>query len=167
MERDEWKTWPLSDYDAWLADLKHWRQEYLVRIGYDGSEYDRPELRWIQRNFILQHVMVEDRYFYDPAARKYTVDCYLDDLDKRYGGTDSVLIWPVYPNIGIDNRNQWDLHRDLPGGILRGGSYYRPQGSICYFPEACRLDEQGKLLTMAPIMDQAGTLGFRCVMDAQ
>jgi formylglycine-generating enzyme required for sulfatase activity len=114
---DAWKTWQLADYDAWLADLKHWRQEYLVRIGYDGSEYDRPELQWTQRNFILQHVMVEDRYFYDPATRKYTVDRYLDYLDKRYGGPDSVLIWPVYPNIGIDNRNQWDLHRDLPGGI--------------------------------------------------
>jgi formylglycine-generating enzyme required for sulfatase activity len=117
VQRDEWKTWPRLDYDAWLADLKHWRQEYLVRIGYDGSEYKRPEFKWTQRNFVLQHVMVEDRYFYDPATRKYTIDRYLDDLDKRYGGADSVLVWPVYPNVGIDNRNEWDLHRDLPGGI--------------------------------------------------
>src|SRR5450756_1779117 len=61
--------------------------------------------------------MVEDRYFYDPAAGRYTVGRYLDDLEKRYGGIDSVLIWPVYPNIGIDNRNQFDCFRDMPGGI--------------------------------------------------
>ncbi len=67
-------------------------------------------------------MMVEDRYFYDPVAGKYTVDRYLDDLDARFGGIDSVLIWSVYPNIGIDDRNQTDLGRDLPGGIegLRG-----------------------------------------------
>ena len=48
---------------------------------------------------------------------KYTVDRYLDDLNKRYGGIDAVLLWPVYPNIGIDDRNQHDMMRDLPGGI--------------------------------------------------
>ena len=62
-------------------------------------------------------MMVEDRYFYDPAAGRYTVEKYLDDLQKRYGGIDSVLIWPVYPNIGIDNRNQYDMVRAMPGGI--------------------------------------------------
>jgi len=116
-ERDEWKSGQLSDYGPWLADLQHWRREYLVRIGHDGSEYERPELKWTQRNFIQPQMMVEERYFYDPESRRYTVDRYLDDLEKRYGGIDSVLIWPVYPNIGIDNRNQRDLHRDLPGGI--------------------------------------------------
>src|SRR5579884_909933 len=62
-------------------------------------------------------MMVEERSFYDPISGRYTVDRYLDDLDKRYGGIDSVLIWPVYPNIGIDNRNQFDLLHDMPGGV--------------------------------------------------
>jgi formylglycine-generating enzyme required for sulfatase activity len=62
-------------------------------------------------------MMVEDRYFYDPVANKYTVDRYLDDLEKRYGGIDAVLIWPTYSNMGIDNRNQHDMVRTMPGGV--------------------------------------------------
>ena len=104
-------------HQAWLTDLKTWRTERLTRMGYDDAQYRRPELLWSQRNFIQPQMMAEDRYFYDPATRRYTVDRYLDDVDQRYGGIDSVLIWPVYPNIGIDNRNQWDRHRDMPGGI--------------------------------------------------
>jgi formylglycine-generating enzyme required for sulfatase activity len=61
--------------------------------------------------------MVEDRFFYDPITQRYTVDRYLDDLEQRFGGVDSVLIWYIYPNIGIDDRNQFDLIEDLPGGI--------------------------------------------------
>jgi formylglycine-generating enzyme required for sulfatase activity len=104
-------------FETWLNDLKLWKHERLTRMGYDDSQYRRPEFQWAQRNFIQPQMMVEERYFYDPVKGEYTVDRYLDDLQKRYGGIDSVLIWPVYPNIGIDNRNQWDLHRDMPGGI--------------------------------------------------
>jgi iron(II)-dependent oxidoreductase len=106
-----------SEFAAWLADLKQWRHERLIRMGYDDAEYRRPELLWTQKNFVSPQAMVEDRYFYDPERRVYTVDRFLDDLDKRYGGIDSVLLWPVYPNIGIDNRSQWDLTRDMPGGV--------------------------------------------------
>ena len=41
----------------------------------------------------------------------------LDDLERRFGGVDSVLIWYVYPNIGIDDRNQTEMGRHLPGGV--------------------------------------------------
>jgi formylglycine-generating enzyme required for sulfatase activity len=101
----------------WLADIKHWRSEHLLRIGYEGSQYARKELQWTQSSFVQPQMMVHDRFFYDPASRQYTVDRYLDDLTKRYGGIDSVLIWPTYPNIGIDSRNEYDLFRDLPGGV--------------------------------------------------
>jgi formylglycine-generating enzyme required for sulfatase activity len=52
-------------------------------------------------------------------------------------------------------------------GIVRGGSYFQPQGSMWYFPQAYKLTEHGKYLLMAPSKDRAGALGFRCVVDAQ
>jgi gamma-glutamyl hercynylcysteine S-oxide synthase len=106
-----------NDHDAWLADIRHWRSERLIRIGYDGSRYDLPTLRWTQSSFMQPQMMVQDRYFYDPIKRQYTVDRYLDDLHNRYGGIDAVLIWPTYPNMGVDDRNQLDLIRSMPGGI--------------------------------------------------
>jgi len=118
------RTFPVSpractpqQYDLWLADVTHWRAEHRIRIGYDPSAYQRAELRWTQSSFIQPQVMMEDRYLYDPERGVYTVDRFLDDLNKRYGGVDAVLLWHTYPNIGIDDRNQYDLLADLPGGI--------------------------------------------------
>jgi iron(II)-dependent oxidoreductase len=107
---------PGTDHAQWLAGLKKWRAEQKASIHYNDELYRRPELQWAQHDFIQTQMMAEDRYFYDPATRHYTVDRYLDDLQARYGGIDSVLIWPVYPNMGIDNRSQHDLMRDMPGG---------------------------------------------------
>ncbi len=50
--------------------------------------------------------------------------------------------------------------------ILRGGSHYRPDGSLWYFPQAKRNDQHGKFLLMSPGRDRAGTIGFRCAADA-
>ena len=91
-----WTRKPESPYLNWLADIRAWRAERLVRIGYRDDEYRRSEFQWTQRNFIAPQVMVEDRYPYDPTQHQYTVNRYLRDLDERYGGIDSVLIWPVY-----------------------------------------------------------------------
>jgi formylglycine-generating enzyme required for sulfatase activity len=68
----------------------------------------------------------------------------------------------------VGNVWQWTdefVDEHTRAAILRGGSYYRPQGSMWYFPQAYRLTEHGKYLLMAPSKDRAGTLGFRCVMD--
>jgi len=106
-----------STHRDWLADTRHWRTERLIRIGYDGSRYKLPELQWAQHSFIQPQMMAHDRYLYDPVSGKYTVDRYLDDLQKRYGGIDAVLVWAVYPNVGIDDRNQHDITRTMPGGV--------------------------------------------------
>ncbi|HEU5457239.1 MAG TPA: SUMF1/EgtB/PvdO family nonheme iron enzyme [Terracidiphilus sp.] len=105
------------DIETWLAEITHWRTERRIRIGYNPAYYEMPALKWAQSAFIQPQMMVHDRYFYDPVAHKYTVDRYLDDLNRRYGGIDAVLIWATYPNMGIDDRNQLDMVRSMPGGI--------------------------------------------------
>lgn len=102
--------------DEWVQGLIEWRREHLIRIGFDDRLYRHPALQWAQANFVHVQMMVEDRYFYDPAVG-YTVDRYLDDLEARFGGVDSVLVWYIYPNIGIDDRSQFDLVHALPGGV--------------------------------------------------
>ena len=106
-----------NTHKEWLADVTHWRFEKRIRVGYDPARYELPALKWTQSSFFQPQMMVHDRYFYDPVAGKYTVDRYLDDLDKRYGGIDAVLVWSTYPNMGIDDRNQLDMVRSMPGGV--------------------------------------------------
>ena len=126
-----------KDIDDWLSDIRHWRQERLVRIGYDDAEYRRPESRWTQSDFVQTQMMIHDRYFFDTLEGRYTVDRYLDDLKKRYGGIDSVLIWHVYPNLGVDDRNQFDLFRDMPGGtegVKKMVAQFHARGVRVLFP---------------------------------
>ena len=101
----------------WLKQMRAWRADQRLRMGYDKNLYGVPALKWTQSSFIQPQMMMQDRYFYDPDTHKYTVGRYLDDVSKRYGGIDSVLIWHTYTNIGIDNRNQYDWLRDMPGGL--------------------------------------------------
>jgi iron(II)-dependent oxidoreductase len=138
------RAWPAppractpEQYDLWLADITHWRTEHRIRIGYEGGAYERPELKWTQSSFVQPQVMMEDRFLYDPDRRTYTVGRFLDDLNKRYGGVDAVLLWHTYPNIGIDDRNQYDLLADLPGGLAGVRSMidqFHARGVRVFFP---------------------------------
>ena len=46
---------------------------------------------------------------------------HLVDFAKRgkdlYGGDDVICLWPTWPTLGLDPRNQFDMYRDLPGGL--------------------------------------------------
>jgi formylglycine-generating enzyme required for sulfatase activity len=89
----------------------------------------------------------------------------LSDVTRFPAGSSSFGVLDLTGNI-----SQWtDEFRDshTRAAIVRGGAAYRPRGSIWYFPQTDRLDEHQKYLLMAPGRDRAGTIGFRCVVDAQ
>ena len=95
---------------AWLAGLQKVRSDVRAQIGYNASIYAVPELAWTQTSYMQPQMHPYDRFFYDPE-QGYTVDRYLDDLKDRYGGVDSILMWPTYTNIGTDDRNRSNWFR--------------------------------------------------------
>jgi gamma-glutamyl hercynylcysteine S-oxide synthase len=167
-EIGHWKMDVDGSADDWVAELTDWRREHLTRIGYDDANYRRPELQWAQRNFVHAQMMVEDRYFFDPVAGRYTVDRYLDDLEARFGGIDSVLLWFVYPNIGLDDRNKTDLAHDLPGGLdgLRGAvADFHRRGVRVFLPtmpwdNGTREPEQNDWQAIAALVKAVGADGI-------
>src|ERR1700677_3395561 len=106
-----------SQAAGWLDGLNGWRADRRVRLRYNGAQYDRPDLEWTQHVFLQVQVLIWDRSLYDPEKGEYTVNRFLNETEQRVGQIDAVLIWQVYPNLGIDDRNQFDLLQDLPGGL--------------------------------------------------
>jgi formylglycine-generating enzyme required for sulfatase activity len=88
-----------------------------------------------------------------------------DAVDAHPQGASPFAVMDLVGNVWQWTEEFQDEH--TRGGILRGGSYYQPQGSIWYFPQAYKLVEHGKLLLMAPSKDRSAGLGFRCAQDAE
>jgi gamma-glutamyl hercynylcysteine S-oxide synthase len=110
---------PASPEEAagWLEGLRAWRKERSTLLRYSSSQYERADLEWTQHIFSQVQVLIWDRSLYDPEKREYTVARFLSETESRIGPIDAVLIWHVYPNLGVDDRDQFDMLRDLPGGI--------------------------------------------------
>ncbi len=126
-----------AEQSGWLEGLKAWRRDRRTLLRYDGAQYERSDLQWTQRIFSQVQLLIWDRSLYDPDTSEYTVDRFLSETESRIGPIDAVLIWHVYPNLGVDDRNQFDMLRDLPGGIpgVRGMvEQFHRRGVKVFFP---------------------------------
>jgi Sulfatase-modifying factor enzyme 1 len=104
-----------ADWPAWRETLRRWRTEAAARVGYDGGAYEHPELAWTQRCFAVALAWLWDELLYDHADGRFTVDRFCAESERDFGGFDGVVLWHAYPVIGIDERNQFDWYRDVPG----------------------------------------------------
>lgn len=76
-----------------------------------------PGLEWTHQNFVMGFVYMWDTDFWDMATGRYKVDEYCRLMEQEYGGMQSVILWHSYPVIGIDEKNQFDFFREMPGGL--------------------------------------------------
>jgi len=109
-----------NDRSAWPAyrqQLAYWREDQRKRLRYDDSLYRRPDFAWITSSFACCFLMMCDEVFYDRGQNRLQVNQWLDQGVREFGGYDSVVLWHAYPRIGLDQRNQFDFYRDMPGGL--------------------------------------------------
>ena len=103
-----------DEWPRWRADLAAWREEARQRLHYDGSLYDREQTAWASRAYAVAQVWLWDERLFDHARQRFTVDRFLGETADQ-GGLDGIVLWHAYPVIGIDDRNQFDFYRDVPG----------------------------------------------------
>jgi formylglycine-generating enzyme required for sulfatase activity len=91
----------------WLYDLEN----------FDNTLYLRDDLKWIRHAYIIFLQFAWDQGFYSRENKTYRLEEQLNQGHKLFGGHDVIGIWPTWPRLGLDERNQWDLYRDMPGGL--------------------------------------------------
>jgi formylglycine-generating enzyme required for sulfatase activity len=126
----------------WQEGLRlMFRDRYLFDLEkFDNTLYEREDLAWIRESYIIVLTMAWDREFYNRKTGKYTYADFLKKGMEYFGKLDVFGIWPTWPRLGLDKRNQWDLYKDLPGGLTQVGNFVKmthPYGTkffIAYNP---------------------------------
>jgi gamma-glutamyl hercynylcysteine S-oxide synthase len=93
--------------DRWLYDLDT----------FDNTLFERSDLMWIRKCYLMVLQFAWDHEYLEATGGARPFDTFLTGRDGALGGYEAYMNWPTWPRLGIDQRNQWDLYRDLPGGI--------------------------------------------------
>jgi formylglycine-generating enzyme required for sulfatase activity len=111
-----------DDYAGeWQNGLKRmFQQNYLYDLEeFNDSLYKRQDLAWIRNQYFMVLQTAWDHEFYDQQNGGYQFNQFLDKCENLCGKLDIYGLWPTWPTLGLDQRNQFDLYEDLPGGLPR------------------------------------------------
>ncbi|MFA6126085.1 MAG: SUMF1/EgtB/PvdO family nonheme iron enzyme [Bacteroidales bacterium] len=138
---------------------------------FDNTLYNREDLKWIRHTYVSHLLYAWDHQYYDSKLLQNNLQAFLDRGKKWYGGDDFVGVWPTWPSLGMDQRNQWDLFRDMPGGLKalnQTAEMCRQNGSrffICYNPWDADTRSENHFGGMAELIQAIGADGV--VLDTQ
>lgn len=94
-------------HDRWLHDLE----------SFDDSLFRRPDLRWIRHAYLMTLLFAWDEMYHDRLTAADGFDRLIGGKEGLLGKYDVFTIWPTWPRLGVDERNQFDMYRDMPGGL--------------------------------------------------
>lgn len=117
------------------------QQRWLYDMGsFNDSLYQRKDLQWMRHSYVMHLMDAWDKFYYDNKDGQYKLQEFLTRGRQLYGGDDIVSVWPTWPTLGLDQRNQFELFQDLPGGLAamrKQATLSRQKGArffICYNP---------------------------------
>jgi gamma-glutamyl hercynylcysteine S-oxide synthase len=157
----------------WQSGLRlMFRDRYLYDLEkFDNSMFERQDLAWIKESYLIILEMAWDRDFYDRLTGKYNFGEMLKRNIQQFGHIDVFGIWPTWPRLGLDQRNQWDMYRDLPGGTSQLKNFARlarPYGTrffIAYNPWDNSTRQEDQYKGMAELISETDADGV--VLDTR
>ena len=158
---------------VWQEGIRRMFQErYLYDLDFfDNALYDREDLQWVRHSYVSHLIYGWDHAFFESEELRSTLEDFIVRGKSWYGGDDFIGIWPTWPSLGLDQRNQWDLFRDMPGGLsgLREiADMCRRHGVrffICYNPWDEDTRSEGHTTGMADLIKEIGADGV--VLDTR
>ncbi len=99
----------------WHAAFQTFKKH--IRSNFDFTYYKRPVQETYRQRLVSHFTFLYGLDIYDPETNQFRIDEFLDEGEENFGGYDYILLWHDYPRMGIDNRDQFDMYEDLPGGL--------------------------------------------------
>lgn len=88
-----------------------------IRSNFNFTYYKRPIQKKYRQRFVSHFTFLYGHDIYDPKTNDFKIDRFLDEGELNFGGYDYMLLWHDYPRMGIDDRDQFAMYEDLPGGL--------------------------------------------------
>lgn len=138
----EYTLWSEMFTGDWQDGLKRmFSERYLHDLErFDNTLFEREDLQWIRHSYVIGLEFAWNRDFYDWREQQYHYFSFLEKGKYYFGGYDVFGLWPTWPRLGVDQRNQWDLFADMPGGLDQL-TFFSMEGKkmgtrffICYNP---------------------------------
>lgn len=114
-------------YNLWLETFtgnwqegmrKMFQEKMLFDVEeFNNSLFERQDLKWVKHAYLCQLMMGWDHNIFDSHKNRYTLGDFIDFNKRMLGGAEIYGLWPTWPALGIDQRNQWDMYRSMPGGM--------------------------------------------------
>ena len=114
-------------YDIWLESFSGDWQEGLRKIfqekmlydveNFNNTLFERDDLKWVRHTYLCQLMMGWDHEMYDIEKGRYILNDFITFNNRVLGGSEIYGLWPTWPALGMDQRNQWDMYRSMPGGM--------------------------------------------------
>jgi len=155
--------------DWHTALQKCFREKMLYEVqNFNNKLYERKDLDYIRHSYTMHLMMAWEKNYYSDSS--YHFKDFLEHKKNLYGGDDIFTIWPTWPVLGLDQRTQWNLMEDLPGGISKQkelASLSHSMGTkyfISYNPWDDK-DEKTSLQTMSGVIKKINADGV--VLDTR
>lgn len=101
-----------ENWNDWHIRLKKYRQCLITQHRVSLDIYNSSESLF--RQYFL---FMYDQEFQEKG--NYKTLSFLSKLEQRFGHIDSILLWHAYPQLGFDERKQFDFYRQMPGGLKK------------------------------------------------